>query len=119
MTYLYNDKQLKIKRRELRSNMPKPEQILWYYLRSKNLKGYKFRRQFSIGNFILDFFCPKLKLAIEIDGDSHFLNDKTINYDKKREEFLVNGKTTILRFTNDEVTNNIEAVVEKILAYLP
>ena len=119
MAYLYNDQKLKIKRRDLRRNMPKPEQVLWYYLRGKNLNGYKFRRQFSVGNFILDFFCPQLKLGIEIDGDSHFLNDQTIERDRRREQFLEQEQIKLLRFTNNEVVNNTEAVTEKILAYLP
>jgi len=54
--------------------MPKPEALLWARLKSKEL-GYKFRRQYSIGSFIVDFYCPELKLAIEVDGDSHFTDD--------------------------------------------
>jgi very-short-patch-repair endonuclease len=119
MAYLYNDQELKTKRRNQRNNMPAPEQALWYYLKGRNLKGYKFRRQFSVSNFILDFFCPQLKLGIEIDGDSHFLNNQTIGYDRLREQFLEKEQIKLLRFTNDEVKNNLESVIEKILAYLP
>src|SRR3989344_5512964 len=111
MSYLYNDQKLKNRRRELRNNMPDPEQKLWYYLRNKNLKGYKFRRQFSIDEFIVDFFCPKLKLAIEIDGDSHFLDSSVVLYDRTREESLRKHKVNVLRFNNDEVISNIEAVI--------
>ena len=119
MAYLYNDQKIKAKRRALRNNMPEAERKLWYYLRNKNLKGYKFRRQFSIDNFIVDFFCPKLKLAIEVDGDSHYIDSRATEYDKKREKLLTGQKVKILRFTNTDVDQNIDSVIEKILDYLP
>ena len=56
----------------LRNNMPKAELILWSTLKSKGLDEYKFRRQYSVAQFVVDFYCPRLKLAIEVDGDSHF-----------------------------------------------
>ncbi len=119
MNYLYNNQYLKIRRKSLRNQMSEPEQKLWYHLRAKNLKKYKFRRQFSVGNFILDFFCPQLKLAIEIDGDSHFINSRTIEHDKIRGEYLKQFGIQILRFNNDEVNTNLNSVLEKILKYLP
>ena len=99
--------------------MPEPEQILWYYLRGKNIKGYKFRRQHSVGNFILDFYCPELRLGVEIDGDSHFINNTTKNYDQNREEFLKSQNIKVIRFTNTEIRENIEAVVDEISKHLP
>ena len=72
---------LKNTRKQLRNNPTKAEQVLWKYLKNKQIKGYKFRRQHSVGNYILDFYCPALKLCIEIDGDSHF-TDEGKNYDK-------------------------------------
>ncbi len=119
MVYLCNDQRLKDRRQSLRSNMPVAEQKIWYYLRARNLNNYKFRRQFSIGNYIVDFFCPELKLSIEIDGDSHFSDIEVVNYDKQRTIFLNKQGIKVVRFTNDEVENNIEAVIEKILEYLP
>ena len=72
MDYLYNKPESKTKRRLLRNNMPQPEQRLWYYLKGKGLKGCKFRRQYGVSVYTLDFYCPQQRLAIELDGDSHF-----------------------------------------------
>lgn len=98
--------------------MTGPEQILWYWLRNKNLNGYKFRRQHSVGYYILDFYCPEVKLAIELDGDSHF-NPQGKAYDKERDIYLSAHGIVVMRFTNDEVTNNLNAVIEKIVEFLP
>ena len=119
MPYLYNNQNLKLRRKTLRANMPQPEQVLWYYLKGKNLKDYKFRRQYSVDSYILDFYCPKLRLAIEIDGDSHFIDDNAVGYDQKREEFLAKQNVNVIRFTNSDVTENINAVMNKISEYLP
>lgn len=118
MPYLCNSQKLKPRRQTLRNNMPQPEQILWYYLKGKNLAGYKFRRQYSIGNYILDFYCPELRLAIEIDGDSHFVDCRAINYDQKREKFLTEQNVKVIHFINSDVINNIDAVIGKISEYL-
>ena len=99
--------------------MPQPEQALWYYLKGKNLNGCKFRRQFSVGNYILDFYCPELRLAIEIDGDSHFIDFNAIMNDQKREGFLAEQDIKVIHFTNPDVTGNIDAVIAKISTYLP
>jgi len=98
--------------------MPKPEQILWYWLRNNNLKGCKFRRQYGVGNFVLDFYCPKLRLGIELDGDSHF-TDQAKTYDEKREQFIKLQGIKIIRFKNTDVSQNIEAVVEEISRHIP
>lgn len=118
MSFLYNNPKLKIRRKDLRNRVPEPEQILWYWLRNKNLKGYKFRRQYGVGYYILDFYCPKLRLAIEIDGDSHF-RSKAIPYDQVRQRFLERKNIKVLRFTNTEVAGNIEEVINKLSGYLP
>jgi very-short-patch-repair endonuclease len=72
MTELYNKTSEKEKRRSLRNNMPPAEKIVWEKLRNRQIEGCKFRRQYSIDRFVIDFYAPELKLAIEIDGDSHF-----------------------------------------------
>ncbi|MGD0919462.1 MAG: DUF559 domain-containing protein [Thermodesulfobacteriota bacterium] len=72
MTKIYNRTVEENNRKILRKNMPKAEVILWSRLKGKRLDGYKFRRQFSVAQFVVDFYCPRLKLAIEVDGDSHF-----------------------------------------------
>lgn len=78
MTKVYNSSCEKSKRKMLRSNLPKAEVILWSRLKSKGLDGYKFRRQYSVGKFVIDFYCPRLKLAIEVDGDSHFSEESEV-----------------------------------------
>ena len=118
MKFIFNQPELKTRRRDLRNAMPKPEQVLWYYLKGKNIRGYKFRRQYSVGNYILDFYCPKIKLAIEIDGDSHF-TPRAATHDQLRAKFLRQYSIQVLRFTNTDITKNIEPVVNKILEYLP
>ena len=87
----YNKSSTKEKRRYLRTNQTKPELILWDKLKSKQL-GFKFRRQYSIGEYIVDFYCSEKKLVIEIDGDSHF-TDEAIKYDKIRTDFFENNRT--------------------------
>ena len=94
--------------------MPAPEIILWQYLRNRQINGHKFRRQVSIGKYIVDFYCPKLRLAIEIDGESHFENSHAINRDKERQNIIQANDITFLRFTNTDVSENTEGVIEKI-----
>ena len=114
MPFLYNKHNLKAVRQKLRSDLSKPEQAVWYWLKGKNFKGYKFRRQYSIGNYILDFYCPKLRLGIEIDGDSHFENDQARFQDIERDNYLTGQNIRILRFTNAEVLDNIDGVINKL-----
>lgn len=92
--------------------MTEPEIKLWQYLRNEQL-GVKFRRQHSIGEYIADFYCTKLKLVIEIDGGSHF-NDEAIEYDSIRTNFFKSLGIEVIRFNNDEVMTNIEGVFEII-----
>lgn len=113
MTRLYNRTSEKAKRQQLRRNMTKAEFIIWQKLKGKQLEGYKFRSQYSIGNFVVDFYCTKLKLAIEIDGESHFV-DGAQEYDQERQAFIESVGIRFLRFTNDEVYENLEGVLERI-----
>ena len=115
MPYLYNNSKLKLRRMTLRNNTSKPEQIVWYYLKGKNLKNYKFRRQYGVGNYIIDFYCPELRLAIEIDGDSHFVDENAEVHDRKREIFLAEQNIKVIRIANSDVMGNIDAVINKIL----
>ena len=108
----YNKPSTLEKRRYLRKNMTEPEIKLWQYLRNEQL-GVKFRRQHSIGEYIADFYCTKLKLVIEIDGGSHF-NDEDIEYDSIRTNFFKSLGIEVIRFNNDEVMTNIEGVFEII-----
>ena len=81
-------------------------------LRGKKFQEYKFTRQKPIGNFIVDFYCSELKLAIEVDGDSHFGKEET---DEAREKSLKEYGITILRYTNEEVIFNISGVYDDLV----
>jgi len=113
---LYNQEHLKKVRQELRKNTTSAEGTLWMYLRNKKLEGRKFRRQFSIGNVIVDFYCPSEKLAIELDGASHYDSVGAGN-DEKKEIFLRGRGIVILRFENKEVFSNPERVLDEIKAH--
>ncbi|MDP4009600.1 MAG: endonuclease domain-containing protein [Candidatus Shapirobacteria bacterium] len=97
--------------RKNRNNPTQSEFIMWQYLR-KNSFGYKFTRQKPIFRFVLDFYCSKLLLAIEVDGNSHDLKS---DYDSERNKYLERMNIRTIRFTNDEVLNNFFKVKEKLL----
>ncbi len=111
LRYNGNLKQLS---RQLRENMTDAERHLWAKIRMKQLKGYQFYRQKPIGDYIVDFFCPKTKLIIEVDGSQHFSGEK-IEYDRIRDEYLSSRSLRVLRFTNTDVLTHIEGVVESII----
>ncbi|SOD66997.1 Very-short-patch-repair endonuclease [Alysiella filiformis DSM 16848] len=90
------------------------EQHLWYFLRKKQLNGIKFRRQQTIGSYIADFVSMEHKLIIELDGGQHA---EQIVYDNARTEFLNSQGYRVVRFWNNEVLQNTEAVLEQILKY--
>jgi len=104
-------------RKELRNTSPKAERILWSYIKNKQL-GYKFRRQYSVERYIIDFYCSELKLAIKVDGDTHYMNQEVMEYDKERQLYIESFGIRFLRFTNDDVYTNIEGVIEAIQNYL-
>ncbi len=101
------------KRKELRKNQTEPEKRLWQYLRNKQIDNCKFFRQYGIGEYIADFYSPKLKLVIEIDGDTHF-TDEAVEYDKIRTKFFNSLGIEVIRFTNEDVMKNIEGVICRI-----
>ena len=113
----YN-KNLKQHSRQLRNNMTDAERHLWTKIRMKQLKGYQFYRQKPVGDYIVDFFCPRAKLVIEVDGSQHFADEMT-EYDRIRDEYLSSLGLRVLRFTNTEVLTNIEGVVESIEKGIP
>ncbi|AUV86828.1 endonuclease domain-containing protein [Vibrio campbellii] len=108
----FNLKYQKKIRSQLRSNMPKPEEVLWQKIRRKQL-GVKFRRQHGIGRYIVDFYCAELNLVIEIDGDSHF-SDEGKEKDTIRDSFMETLGIKVLRFTNEEVMKQTESVLERL-----
>jgi len=95
----------------LRKRMTYSESLLWEKLKGKQLLGLRFRRQHPIDMFIVDFYCHKAKLVIEIDGEIHL---DQIEYDDGREAEIEKYNIKIIRFTNDEVNNNIKVVIQKI-----
>lgn len=110
---IHNLKYLKVTRKKLRNNATKAEQFLWNFLKGRQIKNTKFRRQHSIGNYIVDFYCPEKKLAIEIDGSIHETKEVKIN-DKEKAETLNFYNIQILRFNNEDVFDNIVNVLNKI-----
>lgn len=105
------------KARILRKNMTKQERILWTFLRKKNINNLKFRRQYPIGNYIVDFICNEKKLIIEIDGGQHNEN-KNITYDQERTKYLESKGYKVIRFWNNDIDNNIEEVYLDILKHM-
>ena len=97
--------------RRLRNNLTPAEALLWSALRNKQLEGLRFRCQHPVGSFILDFYCPACKLAIEVDGDIH---DRTAEYDNERSIKLAQYGYRVLRFSNEQVMNNLPQVLSEI-----
>jgi len=97
--------------KKLRKEMTFTEKILWEEIKGKKLKGYDFDRQRPINNFIVDFYCKDLKLAIEIDGSSHIGKEEA---DLERQRIIESFGVTFLRFTTNEIENNMENVLRKI-----
>ena len=106
------DKKTSMQRaRKLRNNLTDAEQKLWYALRGKQIKDYKFRRQVVIESYIVDFLSHDLNLIIEVDGGQHAERE---NYDKERTDFLTRRGYKVLRFWNNEVLGDLDSVLEKI-----
>lgn len=112
MDRLHNLYNLREHRKELRKNSTPQEEKLWWYLRREQF-GVKFRRQHGIGGYIVDFFCKEKRLIVEVDGEIH--NTKANQeYDSVRDKFITDFGYLILRISNSEVDNDIEAVLKKI-----
>ena len=109
MDKVFNRKDQVPVRRELRNHPTAAEASLWYRLRGSQL-GVKFRRQHGIGPYIVDFYCPSVGLAIELDGDSH-CSQKAAESDAVRQSYIEAQGIRVLRFLNDDVFNDIEAVL--------
>ncbi len=111
MSLTHNDPKLKEKRRALRRNRTDAEKALWARLRNRRFYGVKFFRQYSIGAYILDFYSPSLKTAIEVDGGQHS-EDRRQGRDATRTNRLRTHGITVLRFWNNDVILNIEGVLD-------
>lgn len=111
MDRMYSKKSL-TNAKTLRTNQTDCENILWQKIRAKRLNGIKFRRQVPVGKYILDFVALGKKLIIELDGSQHFENSE---YDIQRTEYLKNLCYTVIRFWDNDIINNIDSVLLKIL----
>ena len=99
--------------RYLRKNATDCERILWRHLRNRNFAGYKFRRQHPIDPYVLDFYCPALKLAIELDGSGHGYAFRKTS-DQIREDFLAGKGIAVVRFWNYQIRQELDSVLQAI-----
>jgi len=111
--YLYNEPSKKLDRCCLRENATDAERKLWSILRSRRMAGLKFFRQYSVGPYILDFYCPEQRLAIEVDGGQH-ADVHGQEHDAHRDRYLKELNIRVIRFWNNDVLQNIEGVGKKI-----
>lgn len=113
MTKIFNRKDGKEKRRKLRNSMPNAEKMLWESLRRRQIVNKRFLRQYGVGRYVIDFYCPEIKLALEIDGNTHDSEDEK-KYDKNRQSEIENFGIQFLRIKNDDIFGRIEDVIKKI-----
>ena len=107
------EKHLKKYARQLRENTTDAEKALWSKIRAKQMKGAQFYRQKPIGNYIVDFYCPKGKLVIELDGGQHYSEEGKAK-DILRDETLEGLGLKVIRFSDIEVFKNMQGVIERI-----
>lgn len=111
MTKLYNKTDKKELRKLLRNNMTESEKILWEKLKNKQFFDLRFRRQYSAWRYILDFYCPKIKICIEIDWEIHIEQKE---YDYIRTEFLNSLWIQVIRYNNFDIINNINLILKDL-----
>ena len=113
MSFLKNDPYLKDRRRKLRRTQTDAERAFWNRVRNEQFFGLKFFRQYSVGPYILDFYCPAKKMAVELDGGQHNLSDGR-EYDAERTAYLNGHEIVVVRFWNNEVLQEIEGVLMRL-----
>ncbi|MBE0599211.1 MAG: endonuclease domain-containing protein [Desulfuromonadales bacterium] len=111
--HLCNDPALKQRRRELRRNQTEAERAFWTRVRGSRFHGLKFFRQYSFGPYILDFYCPTRKMAVELDG-GHHNQEENRAYDAARSEYLLAQGIEVLRFWNHDVLQETESVLARM-----
>ena len=104
-------------RQILRRTTTPTENMLWRRLKGKQLDGLRFRQQHGYGPYVLDFYCPSLRLCIELDGNIHDEEQVRLK-DEERTEFLLEQRIHVLRFRNEDVENDVEGVLERIREYI-
>lgn len=111
MTEIFNRGYHKSLRKWLRNNATLAERVFWNHIKGKQLAGFKFKRQCGIGNYVVDFYCPKIRLIVELDGGIH--NDPQVKErDLMREEYLFSLGLHIKRYANEDVLYNIGEVLD-------
>lgn len=113
----YGWKSMQQRRIELRDSATQAEQLLWERLKSRHLNGHKFRRQHGIGRYVVDFYHGKSQTVIELDGSMHDVSEIAEN-DRYRQQFLEDLGYRFLRFRNEEVLNDIELVLQRVLFFI-
>lgn len=111
--HIFNQPGMKRQRRELRTDGTAAEAVLWTALKAHRLDGWRWRRQYSIGCYIVDFYCPKAKLCVELDGQPHYTPEGN-DYDRVRTEFFSRLGIRVLRFENRHIREMPEAVLDAI-----
>lgn len=101
--------------REFRKNPTKSEKIMWGVLRNRQFLNFKFRRQFLIDGYLVDFFCHELRLAIEIDGEIHL---QQLDADQERQRIIENSKIRFLRIKSNDIENNLNAITKKLKLFI-
>ena len=117
MYFLPYNKNLKAFSRHLRNNSTLGEVLLWQQLKAGKIRGYRFNRQKPLGNYIVDFYCKKLNLVIEVDGEIHFIGDHPLK-DKERQQILEGLGLSFLRFEDRDVRYNLDFVIQEIEAFM-
>ncbi|MFZ2978170.1 MAG: endonuclease domain-containing protein [Candidatus Magasanikiibacteriota bacterium] len=112
--YYQNKSGFKQRRKDLRNFSTKAEILLWQKIKNKQL-GVKFRRQYNIGYWIVDFYCHELKLIIELDGGIHFESEEKMAHDKKRQAILEKQGYIVIRYTNYKILDDTDSVVNNII----
>jgi very-short-patch-repair endonuclease len=110
---LNNNSSLRPLRRQLRMSLTPAEALLWKQLQNRQIAGRKFRRQHSIGPYVLDFYCPRENLAVELDGAAHD-HERAVKRDEMRTRYLVSVGIRVVRFENRDVMSNMEGVLRMI-----
>jgi very-short-patch-repair endonuclease len=116
-TRVHNIIDTKDLRRRLRKNSTPAEKVLWTALRNRKLNGEKFTRQHGIGAYVADFYCSKYKLAIEVDGAIHLKKD-IVERDRVRSEYIEAWDIIVIRFKNEEILEDLPAVLDSIRQFL-
>ena len=108
-----NPKDQKLLRQTLRNNATAPEAILWRMLKGKQIESLKFRRQFGLGPYVLDFYCPEIRICIELDGGIHKTHEQA-QYDEIRSQYINENNIKVLGFENGVVYRSANAIVDTI-----